>query len=125
MAAFSPIKAIQHALDERARKKRVELAAGWPQTTAAISIWHILQVGEGAATSFANNQQIEAAYSFSLNGEYYGGYVRSGLMSRKLAEKVAVGSPEISVRYNPSNPDQAVVLAEDNSGKLPFEIVSG
>ena len=125
MAGFSPINAIRRALDERARKKRVELAAGWPQTSAAISIWHILQAGEGAATSFANNQQIEAAYSFSLNGEYYGGYVRSALMSRKQAEKLAVGSPEINVRYNPTNPDQGVVLAEDNVGKLPFEIVSG
>jgi hypothetical protein len=125
MAGFSPIKAIRHALDERARKKRVLLAEGWPQTGAAISIWHILQVGEGAATSFANNQQIEAAFSFTLNGEYYGGYLRSGLMSRKQADKLAVGSPEITVRYNPANPDQAVVLAEDNSGKLPFEIVSG
>ena len=125
MAGFSPIKVIQHALDERARKKRMQLAAGWPQTTAAITIWHILQVGEGAVTSFANNQQIEAAFSFTLNGEYYGGYVRSGLMSRKQAEKLAVGSPEIIARYNPTNPDQTVVLAEDNVGKLPFEIVSG
>jgi hypothetical protein len=125
MAGFSPINAIRRALGERARKKRVQLAAGWPQTPAAISLWHILQVGEGAATSFANNQQIEAAYSFSLKGEYYGGYVRSALMSRKQAEKLAVGSPEINVRYNPANPDQGVVLAEDNVGKLPFEIVSG
>ena len=125
MAGFSPIKAIRQIFEERARKKRVLLAASWPQTPAAISLWHILQVGEGAATSFANNQQIEAAFSFTLNGEYYGGYVRSGLMSRKQAEKLAVGSPEIIARYNPTNPDQTVVLAEDNVGKLPFEIVSG
>lgn len=125
MLAFSPITAIGRALDERARKKRVELAATWPQTQAAINLWHILQVGDGAATSFAINQQIEAAYSFSLNGEYYGGYVRSGLMSRKQAEKLAVGSPQITVRYNPANPDQTAVLADDNTGKLPFEIVSG
>jgi hypothetical protein len=125
MAGFSPIKAIRQIFNERARKKRALLAAGWPQIPATISLWHILQVGEGAATSFANNQQIEAAFSFTLNGEYYGGYVRSGLMSRKQAEKLAVGSPEIIARYNPTNPDQTVVLAEDNAGKLPFEIVSG
>lgn len=125
MVGFSRITAIRRALDERARKKRVQLAAGWPQTPAAISIWHILQIGEGTATSFANNQQIEAAFSFTLNGEYYGGYVRSSLMSRKQAERLVVGSPEINVRYNPANPDQTVVLAEDNAGKLPFEIVSG
>jgi hypothetical protein len=60
-----------------------------------------------------------------LNGEYYGGYLRSVPMARREAEKLAVGSPEITARYNPANPDQAVVLAEDNSGKLPFQIVSG
>jgi hypothetical protein len=35
-----------------------------------------------------------------------------------------VGSPEIHIRYNPVNPDQAVVLAEDNPS-FPFAIISG
>ena len=46
-------------------------------------------------------------------------------MGRHEAEKLATGSPDFIVRYNPANPDEVVVLAEDNEGKLPFGIVSG
>jgi hypothetical protein len=29
------------------------------------------------------------------------------------------------VRYNPANPDETAVLAEDNADNLPFGVVSG
>ena len=109
---------------ESARKKRVRLAARWPQATAKINLWKVLPVGD-EAESFAQTDYIEGGFSFLLNGEYYGGYVRSVAMGRHEAEKLAVGEPSITVRYNPSNPDQTVVLAEDNAGTLPFEVISG
>jgi hypothetical protein len=31
----------------------------------------------------------------------------------------------VNVRYNPANPDETAVLAEDNGGGFPFGIVSG
>jgi hypothetical protein len=31
----------------------------------------------------------------------------------------------VNVRYNPANPDETAVLAEDNVGNLPFGVVSG
>jgi hypothetical protein len=112
-------------VSERAgSRKRVQAAAGWPQTLAHINSWKILPAGDDAA-SFSQSDLIEAAFHFTLNGEYYGGYLRSAAMARRDAEKMAVGSPEITVRYNPENPDEAVVLAEDNAGKLPFTIISG
>jgi hypothetical protein len=120
---MSVIDSIRHGLHERARKKRVTLAEGWPQATAEIDIWKILPAGD-AAESFTQTDVIEASFHFTLNGEYYGGYVRSVAMGRKEAEKAAVGSPSVNVRYNPANPDQAVVLAEDNRS-FPFGIVSG
>jgi hypothetical protein len=46
-------------------------------------------------------------------------------MPHREAEKHATGSPDLIVRYNPANPDQTVVLAQDNRGKLPFELASG
>jgi hypothetical protein len=46
-------------------------------------------------------------------------------MGRHEAEKRGVGSPTVNVRYNPANPDQTVVLAEDNAGTLAFDVVSG
>ena len=124
MAGLNPIDAIRRAVAERARRKRVQLAAGWPQATAHINGWKVLPTGD-AAKSFAQTDFIEARFHFLLNGEYYGGYARSVAMGRHEAEKLAVGEPEVIVRYNPANPDEAVVLAEDNGSILPFEIVSG
>ena len=124
MAGFYPIDAIRRALAERARRKRVQLATGWPQATAHINGWKVLPAGD-SAKSFTQTDFIEARFHFLLNGEYYGGYARSVAMGRREAEKLAVGEPEVIVRYNPANPDEAVVLAEDNGSILPFEIVSG
>ncbi len=124
MAGLNPIDAIRRALAESARKKRVQLAAGWPQATAKINGWKILPAGD-AAKSFSQSDYIEARFHFHVNDEFYGGYARSVAMGRREAEKLAVGEPEVTVRYNPANPDEAVVLAEDNSSKLPFEVVSG
>jgi len=103
--------------------KRVQLATAWPQAEAEINSWKILTVGEDAE-SFSQSDFIEAGFSFVLNGEYYGGYMRSVAMGRKEAEKLAVGGPPVNVRYNLANPDQVVVLSEDNAS-LPFAIVSG
>jgi hypothetical protein len=118
------IDSIRHNLRERARKKRVRLAAGWPQAAAKVNLWKVLPAGDESG-SFTQTDLIEGSFSFLLNGEYYGGYVRSVAMGRRDAEKLAVGSPSVTVRYNPANPDQTVVLAEDNAGSLPFEVVSG
>jgi len=123
MAGIFLIDSIRRGLRESARKKRVGLAAGWPQARAEINSWKILPLGEEAA-SFTQSDFLEAGFSFVLNGEYYGGYVRSVAMARREAEKLAVGSPAVNVRYNPANPDQVVVLAEDNTA-LPFEMLSG
>ena len=119
-----PIDSIRRSLRESARKKRVRLAAGWPQTTAKVNLWKVLPAGD-ESESFTQTDFIEGGFSFLLNGEYYGGYLRSVAMGRRDAEKLAVGSPSVNVRYNPANPDQTVVLAEDNAGTLPFEVVSG
>jgi len=123
MAGLFFVDSIRRALAERARKKRVQVAAGWPQTKAEINSWKILPAGD-EAESFTQTDFIEAGFHFILNGEFYGGYLRSVAMGRKEAENLAVGSPSVNVRYNPANPDLAVVLAEDNS-VLAFKVVSG
>jgi hypothetical protein len=118
------IDTIRRSLREKARKKRVQLAARWPQATAKVILWKVLPAGD-ESQSFTQTDFIEGGFSFLLNGEYYGGYVRSVAMGRHEAEKLAVGSPSVNVRYNPANPDQTVVLTEDNAGTFPFEVVSG
>jgi hypothetical protein len=123
MAGVFLLDSIRRYFRESARKKRVSAAAAWPQARAEINRWKIRPVGE-EAESFTQTDSIEAAFSFVLNGEYYGGYVNSVAMGRKEAEKLAVGNPAINVRYDPANPDKVVVLAEDNPS-LPFAIISG
>jgi hypothetical protein len=123
MAVIFLIDSIRRGFREKARKKRVQLAASWPQVRAEINSWKILPLGD-EAQSFTQSDFIEAGFSFVLNGEYYGGYLRSAGMGRKEAEALATGSPAVSVRYDPANPDSVAVLAEDNSA-LPFDVISG
>jgi hypothetical protein len=117
------LDSIRRAARERARLKRVAAAQSWPQAQAEINHWKIVPAGE-ASQSFSQTDAIEAAFHFTLNGEYYGGYLRSVPMGRRDAEKAAAGSPKITVRYDPKNPDHNVVIAEENKA-LPFAIVSG
>jgi hypothetical protein len=124
MSGLSLIDSIRRRLRANARRNRARLAAHWPQATAKINLWKVLPAGD-ESESFTQTDFIEGGFSFLLNGEYYGGYVRSVAMGRHEAEKLAAGSPSVNVRYNPSNPDQTVVLAEDNAGTLPFEVISG
>jgi hypothetical protein len=117
------LDSIRRAARERARLKRVAAAQSWPQAPAEINHWKIVSAGE-ASESFSQTDAIEAAFHFTLNGEYYGGYLSSVPMARREAEKAATGSPKITVRYDPKNPDHNVVLAEENKA-LAFAIVSG
>jgi hypothetical protein len=124
MAGIFFVDSIRRAFRERARANRVQSAAGWPQITGHINGWRVLPAKD-EADSFTNTDYIEGSFHFTLKGEYYGGYVSSVAMPHREAEKLATGSPELAVRYNPSDPNQTVVLAEDNRGKLPFAVVSG
>jgi hypothetical protein len=114
---------LQRRIRESKRQKRLTLAAAWPKTTAEINRWTILPAEE-TETSFSSAFKIEAGFHFILNGEYFGGYVRSTPISHTAAERAAHGNPNLTIRYNPTNPDQTVVLAQDNTGNLPFEVFS-
>ena len=123
MAGIFFMDAIRRAIHERARKKRVQLAKSWPQVNAQVNSWKIVPAGD-ASQSFSQTDVIEAGFHFMLNNDYYGGYLRSIPMARREAERLAVGSPTVNVRYNPANPDIVAVLAEDNARTFPFELVS-
>ncbi|MDE3105950.1 MAG: hypothetical protein KGK08_12315 [Acidobacteriota bacterium] len=107
-------------------------AAQWPVATAEVNHWKLLEAPEEIA-SFATPSQIEAAFHFVLDGEYYGGYLRSEPLSRADAKRFADGAPRLQVRYNPAHPDTNVVLNEDNhdnqasgeAGGLGFRVLPG
>lgn len=124
MAGIFLIDGIRRSLRHRARDKKLVLAKSWPTAQAEINHWQVLNAEEDVA-SMGAPYQIEAGFHFTLNGEYYGGYLRSVAMTLHEAETKGTGSPKVNVRYNPANPDETAVLAEDNVGDLPFGVVSG
>ena len=118
------IDGIRRRLKQSKREKKLALAKSWPATQAEINHWEVLNADEDVATMGAP-QQIEAGFHFTLNGEYYGGYLRSVAMTHHEAEMKSKGELAVNVRYNPANPDETAVLPEDNVGNLPFNLVSG
>jgi hypothetical protein len=46
-------------------------------------------------------------------------------MTHHEAEMKSKGEPKVNLRYNPANPDETAVLAEDNGANLPVTIISG
>jgi hypothetical protein len=123
MAVF-PIDGILRWQRNRARDRRLGLAAQWPTAQAEINHWAVLVADKDQATT-GTPYQIEAGFHFKLNGEYYGGYLRSVALTHHEAETKSKGAPTVTIRYNPVNPDETAVLAEDNTASLPFRIISG
>jgi hypothetical protein len=125
MAWVFLIDGIRRSLRRSRREKKIASAKSWPVVEAEINHWQVLNADEDVATT-GTPFQIEAGFHFKVNGEYYGGYLRSVAMTHHEAEMKAKGEPKVSVRYNPANPDETAVLDEDNSGgTLPFRVVSG
>ncbi len=124
MSGIFLIGGVRLWLRRRSREKKLLLARGWPTAQGEVNHWEILDA-DGEATSVGALYQIEAGFHFRVNGEYFGGYLRSVAMPHREAETLAKGSPTVNVRYDPANPDAVCVFAEDNEGKLPFQVFSG
>jgi hypothetical protein len=124
MASIFLVEAISRRFRRRNREKKLRLATQWARTQAEINHWQVQNADQEVATTGAP-YQIEAGFHFKLNGEYYGGYLRSSALTHHEAESKAIGNPTVHIRYNPTNPDETAVFAEDNPGNLPFPIISG
>ena len=124
MVGFSPIDALFRWQENRKRTQKLASATQWPATQAEINQWAVVTADKDQATS-ALPYQIEAGFHFKVNGEYFGGYLRSVALTHHEAETKSKGTPTVSIRYNPANPDEAAVLAEDNATALAFPILSG
>ena len=110
-------------LRRRSFEKKLQVAALWPIAQGEVNQWQVLTADEEAATMGAA-YQIEAGFHFLLNGEYYGGYLRSVAMGLHEAETKAVGNPMVNVRYDPANPDR-FVWRRITRGSFPFASISG
>jgi hypothetical protein len=124
MAGVFFIDEIQRWLRRRGREKKLRLAAQWPLAQAEINHWQVVNADDEAAGMGAS-YQIESGFHFKINGEYFGGYLRSVAMGLHEAESKAIGNLIVNIRYDPANPDSVAVLAEDNEKILPFRVLSG
>ena len=66
MAGIFFADSIRKVLRERARQKRVQAAAGWPQAQAHVNGWKVLSAGD-TSKSFTETDYIEASFHFTLN----------------------------------------------------------
>jgi Protein of unknown function (DUF3592) len=123
MAGIFFVDSIRLWLRRRAREKKLLAAQGWTTATGEVNHWQVVTADEDAASSGLDSQ-IEAGFHFTINGEYFGGYLRSVAMVRREAERAAKGAPAVHLRYDPANPDRVAVLAEDNGENLPFRVYS-
>ena len=105
-------------LRRRKREQSLQLAATWPTVTAKLLKSVVIEkdpIAEGG-TAF-QDRQIESAFYFTLDGSYYGGFLRSVPLSDSEAHRTIRLLEEdtpVTVRYNPADPDQTHTLATDN-----------
>ena len=124
MSGIFPVDAILRWQRNRKRTQKLARAFAWPTTQAEVNHWSVLSA-DPEHSSTGTPYQIEAGFHFQVNGEYFGGYLRSVALTHHEAETRSKGTPTVTIRYNPANPDEAAVLAEDNTAALPFRIISG
>ena len=121
MAGFFLLDSVLRWRRNRKRIQKLARATNWPTAEAEINHWNVLPADKDqTAAAF----QVEAGFHFKLNGEYFGGYLRSVALTHHEAETQSKGTPTVNIRYNPANPDETAVLAEDNATTLPFRVIS-
>lgn len=118
---------ISKAMRRRRREQRLAAAVQWPTATAKLLKGVLVDKDELAEGTLAQDRQIEFPYYFSLEAGIFSGYMRSAACSegeaRRLEKQVPEGT-EVTVRYNPENPDEGCVLVRDNAG-LGFGVWEG
>jgi hypothetical protein len=125
---FFLFDAVFRTLRGRRRQERLQTAVLWPTTIAKLLPSTLVMKDSLAGGTAVQDSQVECPYYFSITEGYFGGHVRSIACSdsegRRIQRSLAEDMP-IVVRYNPANPDEGCVLAEDNVGTLPFTVWPG
>jgi hypothetical protein len=125
---FFVLDAISRMMRGRRRAAKLAAAAQWPSITAKLLESKLVMKDDLAVGQDVQDTQVEVPYYFSLEGGYFGGFVRSvpctDSEGRRIQRQLREGML-VTVRYNPSNPDETCVLDGENQGKLPFAVWPG
>lgn len=122
---------VSRMMRRRRRNQKLVAAAQWPITTAKLLTGVLVDKDELAGGTLAQDRQLEFPYYFTLTDGpetgYFSGYLRSAPGSEgeiRRLQKIVDEGTSITVRYDPSNPDEGCVLARDNTG-LSFGVWEG
>jgi hypothetical protein len=116
---------IFRAIRKRGRERDLLAAEAWPTVMAKLLAGNVVQRDELAEGTSVQTTQIEFQYYFSLDEDFFGGYMRSVACSDSEGRRWLREVPEgtlVTVRYDPADKDKTHALQRDNEGKLPFAI---
>ena len=104
----------------RKREALLRAAASWPTIQARLLKSTVVPKDPLAEEGTAfQESQVESAFYFTISGSYFGGHLRSTPLSDSEGHRLLRQLPEdteVTIRYNPDNPDQTVTLPADNPG---------
>ncbi len=109
---------LPNLLRRRKRDALLGAAAAWPTLPAKLLKSTVVSkdpLAEGD-TAFQDSQ-VESAFYFTFSGSYFGGHLRTTPVSDSEGHRLLRQLPEdteVTIRYNPANPDQTVTLPADN-----------
>lgn len=109
---------LPNLLRRRKREALLSAAAAWPTISAKLLKSSVVPKHPLAEKGIAfQESQVESAFYFTLNGSYFGGHLRTTPLSDSEGHRLLHQLPEdaeVTVRYNPADPDQTAALPTDN-----------
>jgi len=89
-------------------KRRSTKGREWPSCQGHIE----------SSTTYSHEEgfTVRIGYSYSVAGEYYGGYFEEAFYSDAPANRLTAAlkeGQEVTIRYNPSKPEKSLLLEED------------
>ena len=93
------------------------LARGWMTQHGMVEFGSV----EERRTRYKNYYAARIDYSYSVNGEYYSGYLERLFLRASSADKfvAAMKSQMVFVRSNPNRPERSALLKQDQPGGWP------
>ncbi len=90
---------------------RRRASTSWPSCQGTVSSHRVRKEG--------HHYLAEVTYSYSVNGDYYSGFLEQTTLTRKKADRLAQKFPAgmmVVVRIDPARPERSVTRLDDQPG---------